>query len=166
MLVTGNLHVHTLEKSLECELGRLVVEDERLSGLPQGIHQGFFEITGCRSRYSSRNSQDDIGEIFTVKIMATLGKFAFLSTNPCTTARKDLNALALVQSRLLSDAKIPLTEMKDESDAELFGELWPLGAVVKIDPAQDRAVFDKQRLRLKALNYSFDCKMQTWHKNV
>ena len=166
MIVLGYLTVQVSQQQLDCKLGQFMIEDERLSDLPQGKHEGFFEITGFLPYCCPGNRKGETGTTFTVQVIAMLGKFALLPEEQCTTSVVDFDTNTVKQVSLLPNAKIPLTEVEKEPDAELFGELWPLGQVVKIDPAQDRAVFDKQRLRLKALNYSFDHHAQTWHKKA
>ena len=47
-------------------------------------------------------------------------------------------------------------------DANLFGAVWPLGSVVKLDPTVDRRLFRQQRNRLDALGYRFDYTSQNW----
>jgi len=49
-------------------------------------------------------------------------------------------------------------------DATLFGLLWPLGEVVKLDATVERRVMRQQRDRLMALGYSFEPLSQDWHK--
>lgn len=49
-----------------------------------------------------------------------------------------------------------------DADAALFGEIWPLGEKVKLDPTVDRGVFRQQRDRLKALGYTFRPLGQVW----
>lgn len=44
----------------------------------------------------------------------------------------------------------------------LFGELWPLGAEVKLDPTVDRGRFRQQRDHLKQLGYKFRPLDQVW----
>lgn len=48
----------------------------------------------------------------------------------------------------------PTTAPPDE-DAELFGELWPLGEKVKLDPTVDRSILRAQVVRLKEMGYQF-----------
>lgn len=47
-----------------------------------------------------------------------------------------------------------ITALPDE-DAELFGELWPLGEKVKLDPTVDRSILRAQAARLKEIGYQF-----------
>jgi len=48
-------------------------------------------------------------------------------------------------------------------DAALFGALWPLGEIVKLDSTVDRRVLRQQRDRLDALGYIFEPLSQDWH---
>ena len=51
----------------------------------------------------------------------------------------------------------------DGGDATLFGALWPLGDVVKLDATVDRRVLRQQRDRLGDLGYEFAPLSQDWH---
>ncbi len=51
----------------------------------------------------------------------------------------------------------------DDGDAALFGTLWPLGDVVKLDATVDRRVLRQQRDRLGDLGYEFAPLSQDWH---
>jgi len=51
----------------------------------------------------------------------------------------------------------------DSDDAALFGPLWPLGDVVKLDDTVDRRVLREQRDRLGDLGYDFAPLSQDWH---
>ncbi len=53
----------------------------------------------------------------------------------------------------------------DDDDVKLFGELWPLANVVKLDPT-DRARLRLQADRLKGLGYRFDAQNQSWVKKA
>ena len=57
-----------------------------------------------------------------------------------------------------------IAALETETDAELFGLLWPLASPLKLDPTVDRNVFRKQRDRLKALGYTFEPIGQQWLK--
>ncbi|MCD9007452.1 DUF3275 family protein [Luteimonas sp. XNQY3] len=56
-----------------------------------------------------------------------------------------------------------LEDPADAEDAELFGPLWPLGEIVKLDATVDRRVLRQQRDRLGALGYEFEPLSQDWH---
>ncbi|HBO79846.1 MAG TPA: hypothetical protein DD502_17030, partial [Cupriavidus sp.] len=54
-------------------------------------------------------------------------------------------------------------EGADADDAALFGTLWPLGEIVKLDATVDRRVLREQRDRLGVLGYEFAPLSQDWH---
>ncbi|MGV4658953.1 DUF3275 family protein [Burkholderia pseudomallei] len=49
-------------------------------------------------------------------------------------------------------------------DETLFGALWPLGDIVKLDSTVDRRQLRQQRDRLGALGYEFAPLSQDWHR--
>jgi Protein of unknown function (DUF3275) len=51
----------------------------------------------------------------------------------------------------------------DADDAALFGPLWPLGDIVKLDATVDRRMLRQQRDRLGDLGYEFAPLSQDWH---
>ena len=55
------------------------------------------------------------------------------------------------------------SEEQQKADAELFGTVWPLAGVVKLDATVDRRLLRKQRDRLNALGYEFQPLSQDWH---
>ncbi|RMU17686.1 DUF3275 family protein, partial [Pseudomonas savastanoi] len=50
-----------------------------------------------------------------------------------------------------------------ETDAELFGTIWPLGSSVKLDTTVDRQRLRQQCVRLGELGYELDFKLQIWN---
>lgn len=54
-------------------------------------------------------------------------------------------------------------EIEQQGDAALFGALWPLGDIVKLDATVDRRLLRQQRDRLGALGYEFTPLSQNWH---
>jgi hypothetical protein len=61
----------------------------------------------------------------------------------------------------MSEPAPPSPDAKDET---LFGLLWPLGEVVKLDATVDRRTLREQRDRLTALGYRFEPLSQDWHR--
>jgi hypothetical protein len=55
------------------------------------------------------------------------------------------------------------SRLAEDDDAVLFGALWPLGEIVKLDATVDRRVLRQQRDRLGALGYEFAPLSQDWH---
>ena len=56
-------------------------------------------------------------------------------------------------------------EVPDE-DATLFGDRWPLGDTVQIDPTVERPLLRRQAARLKALGYRFQPIGREWRKDT
>jgi hypothetical protein len=89
-----------------------------------------------------------------------------------TTASTSIEAKSSVSSDPLVDtapcgATVPLKAASKSGtrgdDATLFGALWPLGEIVKLDATVDRRVLRQQRDRLGALGYEFAPMSQDWH---
>lgn len=57
----------------------------------------------------------------------------------------------------------PATPVNRDDDASLFGTLWPLESIVKLDATVDRRQLRQQRDRLGALGYEFAPLTQDWH---
>lgn len=59
----------------------------------------------------------------------------------------------------------PSTQASSEqlSDEDLFGIIWPLGEVVKLDATVNRKIYRQQIARLNELGYTFDEKSQLWN---
>lgn len=58
----------------------------------------------------------------------------------------------------------PTEAVSRNDDATLFGTLWPLGEIVKLDATVDRRLLRQQRDRLGALGYEFAPMTQDWHR--
>jgi len=72
----------------------------------------------------------------------------------------------LVDTTPFGSEPVPVSAegLPDADDAALFGLLWPLGDVVKLDATVERRVMRQQRDRLMALGYAFEPLSQDWHK--
>ncbi len=60
-------------------------------------------------------------------------------------------------------AVTPPDASADADDMALFGALWPLGEVVKLDATVERRILRQQRDRLGVLGYEFAPMSQDWH---
>lgn len=78
--------------------------------------------------------------------------------------RADVEAIALVDVNTDVSETLPAEAEPEpetgpivlpDEDAELFGESWPLGDKVKLDPTVDRSLLRRQASRLKDLGYQF-----------
>jgi hypothetical protein len=63
-------------------------------------------------------------------------------------------------------AKTASQPVSDDDDASLFGSLWPLAEVIKLDATVDRRLLRQQRDRLGTLGYEFAPLSQDWHLTV
>jgi hypothetical protein len=63
-------------------------------------------------------------------------------------------------------AKTASQPVVDPDDAAVFGSLWPLAEIVKLDATVDRRLLRQQRDRLEALGYEFAPLSQDWHLTV
>ena len=64
---------------------------------------------------------------------------------------------------LMPSKATPKPESEASEDATLFGTLWPLSQVVRLDATVDRRLLRQQRDRLGALGYVFAPLSQDWH---
>ena len=62
-----------------------------------------------------------------------------------------------------STAPVAPEASAEADDAALFGAIWPLDKIVKLDATVDRRVLRQQRDRLGALGYTFEPLSQDWH---
>jgi len=78
-----------------------------------------------------------------------------------------MTAEELAQQSIAAKAKSSADKPKEtaeNTDAALFGLLWPLGERVKLDATVDRLTQRQQIERLKALGFVLDFKQQLWLK--
>jgi hypothetical protein len=66
-----------------------------------------------------------------------------------------MQVMSVEEERAMRDAQM---------DKDTFGELYPLGAEVKLDPTVGRTKLRAQCDRLKGLGYKFEAARQTWVK--
>jgi hypothetical protein len=72
----------------------------------------------------------------------------------------------LVDTTPFGTVPAPATASDEAEDVALFGGLWPLDKIVKLDPTVDRRVLRQQRDRLGLLGYAFAPLSQDWHLNA
>ena len=78
------------------------------------------------------------------------------------TAGVDGSAATETEPETIDPKTKPTPEEENQALAALFGELWPLGYEVKLDPTVDRSRFRQQRDHLKAAGYQFRPLDQIW----
>lgn len=167
--------------ALHTEIGDFAVKDPVLDQYDEGRYEGVFGISRVYS--SSYNTPNRI----VIETRAVLDSIALANINELTTEDSEpIEQDPIDEDKSRQDAKpaesIPPTESVPEStgeepehgdnqvdsdsdpDAKLFGLLWPLPDSVKLDPTVDRALFRRQRDRLKEMGYHFRPIGQAWVK--
>ncbi|MDP4537964.1 DUF3275 family protein, partial [Alkalimonas collagenimarina] len=115
---------------LATSIGEFVIKNAELDQYREGKYEGDFVITEIRpSTYNTSGRM-------VIEIRAHLGGMTL--SNIDHLSRDEANRLS-----------------PQEVDATLFGALWPLGEIVKLDATVDRRLLRQQRDRLGALGYEF-----------
>ncbi len=135
--------------------GRMVIEIRALLG---GMTLSTIDaLTGDEATRLSTQEVDPIDEEAQVAPALT-------SSQPEKRQRK--KSEALVDTTPFGSEPAPAPAAAEVDDAVLFGALWPLGAIVKLDATVDRRQLRQQRDRLGKLGYAFEALSQDWHRNA
>lgn len=173
---------------LECELGTLNIKDPHLDQYEDGKYEGRFGIEKIfPNGYMTRTGA------FIVEIRAIIHEYIIFSDEPeildsDDVALKDEDPLESTTQVVVPEpkkAKEKKPEPKptpkpeavekptqdvsggDSTAAELFGELWPLGDKVQLDPTTIRSDALNHRKRIQYLGdhgYTFRASSQSWEK--
>nr|WP_172602613.1 DUF3275 family protein [Morganella morganii] len=81
------------------------------------------------------------------------------ATKPVTPAAKNTGAKR-------PQFTVPTPAEQDAGDQALFGSLWPLGDIVKLDATAPRQVLRQQKGRLSHLGYDFNAQEQHFVKTI
>jgi len=173
---------------LATSIGEFVVKNAELDQYTEGKYEGDFVIAEIRPSTYSANGRMVI-EIRALLGGMTLSNIDALSRDEArrlspqevdpideetqAPAPDTAKATAKSKSRSSRDPLVDTTPFGSEpaaaasedsaDDAALFGALWPLGDVVKLDATVDRRVLRQQRDRLGVLGYEFAPLSQDWH---
>lgn len=170
---------------LATSIGEFVIKNAELDQYAEGKYDGDFVITEIRpSTYTTSGRM-------VIEIRAHLGGMTLsavdalsrdeasrLSPQEVDPVDEETSAAALVTNTTTSgDPLVDTTPFgvkasvvathdtaADTDDASLFGPLWPLGDIVKLDATVDRRVLRQQRDRLGALGFEFAPLSQDWHR--
>jgi hypothetical protein len=174
---------------LATSIGEFVIKNAELDQYREGKYEGDFVITEIRpsTYYTSGRMVIEIrarlgGMTLSAIDPLTSDEASRLSPQevdpideeaqaPLPTTSAPVEAKASDSSDPLVDttpfgavpAKPGSTSATEDDDATLFGALWPLGDVVKLDATVDRRMLRQQRDRLGALGYEFAPLSQDWH---
>ncbi len=173
---------------LATSIGEFVVKNAELDQYAEGKYEGDFVIAEIRPSTYNANGRMVI-EIRALLGGMTLSNIDALSRDEArrlspqevdpideeaqAPAPDTTKATAKSKSRSSRDPLVDTTPFGSEpaaaaseasaDDAALFGALWPLGDVVKLDATVDRRVLRQQRDRLGVLGYEFAPLSQDWH---
>jgi hypothetical protein len=173
---------------LATSIGEFVIKNAELDQYREGKYEGDFVITEIRpSTYNTSGRM-------VIEIRAHLGGMTLSGIDPLSSdeARRlspqevdpiDEEAQAPAPAAAVSpeakddsQASNPLIDttpfgssMPDKTatqndDVTLFGSLWPLGDIVKLDATVDRRLLRQQRDRLGTMGYEFAPLSQDWHR--
>lgn len=170
---------------LATSIGEFVVKNAELDQYAEGKYEGDFAIAEIRTSTYTANGR------MIIEIRALLGGMTLSNINALSRDEaRQLSpheidpideeaqapmpkASAKAKPRQTHDPLIDTTPFGSETaavspeasadDATLFGTLWPLGEIVKLDATVDRRLLRQQRDRLGALGYEFAPLSQDWH---
>ena len=169
---------------LATSIGEFVVKNAELDQYAEGKYDGDFVIAEIRPSTYHANGR------MVIEIRAILGGMTLSNIDALSRdeARRlspqevdpideeaQAPAPAKPKSRNPRDPLVDTTPFGNEltsvspeasaeaDDAALFGALWPLNEIVKLDATVDRRVLRQQRDRLGTLGYEFAPLSQNWH---
>jgi hypothetical protein len=174
---------------LATSIGEFVVKNAELDQYAEGKYEGDFAIAEIRPSSYNANGRMVI-EIRALLGGMTLSNIDALSRDEaCRLSPQELDPIdeeaqapapatppaeTRVKRRSPRDPLVDTTPFGSEpatpspsassEDAALFGTLWPLGEIVKLDATVDRRVLREQRDRLGTLGYEFAPLSQDWHR--
>ena len=157
--------------TLECELGIFAVKDATIEGFEEGTYNGDFVIEKIKpnSYFSSGRLVVEVRAILTDIILYDDA----LPQSPINDSLEQ-DPLEQEQENFQPQQANPYNQGQqhssqqydDDQDTEiasLFGPLWPLGDVVKLDPVVGRSLLRQQKDYLQnVLNYEFIPTQQVW----
>lgn len=161
---------------LSTSIGEFVIKDALLDQYSEGKYRGDFLITEIRPSYYSTGGR------LVVEIRAKLDSMSLddvdmltaedavsLSPNePDPIDEQPTHELTTTSKAQSPEDDTPfgmppsIKVLDEETDAALFGTIWPLGEITKLDTTVDRQRLRDQCIRLGELGYELDFKQQTW----
>ncbi|HPE82066.1 MAG: DUF3275 family protein [Gammaproteobacteria bacterium] len=152
--LTGTITVKTINgRNGDFNVGRLTTEigefnvKEGIEEYAPGQYAGQFSISRI---YPAAYA---VGGRYNVEVRATITSIALTDMD---TRPESEEPPASEPEPDDAQAEVP------SEDAALFGDNWPLGDIVRLDPTVDRPVLRRQAARLKALGYHFQPLGRLW----
>jgi hypothetical protein len=177
---------------LATSIGEFTVKNPELDQYPEGKYDGDFIIAEIRpSMYNTSGrmvielrahlggmtlsnidalTRDEAGRLSPQEVDPIDEESEKPKAVPATTAPA-VPATAAATSPLIDSTPFGVEASKEAAkadgaspeDAALFGSLWPLSQIVKLDATVNRRLLRQQRDRLGALGYEFAPLSQDWH---
>lgn len=170
---------------LATSIGEFVVKNAELDQYTEGKYEGDFAIVEIRPSTYSANGRMVI-EIRALLGGMTLSNIDALSRDEArqlspqeidpideeaqapmpkasTKAKPRRTHDPLIDTTPFGSKPVDVVPEALTDDMALFGTLWPLGEIVKLDATVDRRLLRQQRDRLGALGYEFAPLSQDWH---
>jgi hypothetical protein len=175
---------------LATAIGEFVIKNAELDQYREGKYDGEFVITEIRpSTYNTSGRM-------VIEIRAHLGGMTLSSIDPLSsdeakrlspqevdpideeaqpsvpaaTASPEADEGSQASNPLIDTtpfgSTVPGTAATESADVALFGALWPLSDVVKLDATVDRRLLRQQRDRLGTMGYEFAPLSQDWHRVI
>lgn len=156
---------------LVTDIGEFAVKDKTIEEFDEGAYQGSFEL----GKIFMATTRLKSGALIT-ELRARVDDYALLEDGDVP----DDVEIGTDEQDPITEEETPPTEIADEDRskatgadevvsaddgnavASLFGELWPLGETVMLDPATDRSQFRQQRDYLKSNNYKYVPDRKVW----
>ncbi|EAS1759754.1 DUF3275 family protein [Salmonella enterica] len=177
---------------LETSIGSFSVKDRELEQYSAGTYEGQFVIgriflhawsygansgTEIRVRLDTMNIASSHGELtpdderkLLPSVNDPLEEETNIPAKPAAVKKKAAQA-ATASPKAKETTKqqqfvVPTPAEQDSADQTLFGALWPLGDIVKLDATAPRQILREQKSRLSQLGYDFVAQEQHFVKNV
>ncbi|WP_321897046.1 DUF3275 family protein [Burkholderia cepacia] len=155
----GDFAIAEIRPSTYTANGRMVIEIRALLG---GMTLSNIDaLSGDEARRLSPQEVDPIDEEVQAPVPASAQASRNAEARP--KARKSHDPLVDTTPFGAAPPDTSAQASAEAEDAALFGPLWPLGDIVKLDATVDRRVLREQRDRLGALGYAFAPLSQDWH---
>ncbi|MGL4667785.1 MAG: DUF3275 family protein [Saezia sp.] len=164
------------------DLGEFVVKNAELDQYPEGKYDGEFCISKIKQGSYAANGRVVFEIRATVDSMTLFGVDKLTKEDKTKLAPQEPDPMDEEQSLAAPAEPVPQPTDKPqfgattrkqtktesppemENDEELFGHLWPLSDIVKLDATVGRPMFRKQIERLQTLGYEINIDDQQWHR--
>jgi hypothetical protein len=189
--LSGSLSIRTIHGRngdfnvgrLLTEVGEFAVKDALIEEYEEGRYEGDFGITGIYPAHyltGGRLVVEIRAKLETISLsgiddLAPEDAAAAVEPDPIEEEAKasptpSVSPDAQAQAEPIAPAEsTPTAPESSDPEAELkqlFGELWPIGAKVKLDPTVGRALFRQQKDTLKQMGYRFVPIGQYWERTA